>query len=294
MDEYISIIIQGVIQGLTEFLPISSSGHLSVAQHFLEIEESGLLISIILHLGTLVAVFIAFFKDILEIIKEFFLTIKDIFTGNFSWKDMNDSRKMLFMVIIATLLLVPVYFVKDFFTCMEGDGDIIFEGCAFMFTALLLFFSDACVKGFKTGKDMKIRDAVAVGLFQCVALFPGVSRSGSTIAAGLFCGLSRETAVKFSFILGIPAILVGSILEINDAFEMGMKLDIPLLLAGFAVAALVGVLSIKLVSFITKKNKFKLFGVYVLILGLLCVGAGVYETITGNSIIDFIRDIIRF
>ena len=284
MEKYISIIIQGVIQGLTEFLPISSSGHLSVAQHFLGIEEAGLLISIVLHLGTLVAVFIAFYKDIWGIIKEFFLTIKDIFTGKFSWKDMNDSRRMLFMVIIATLLLVPAYFVKDFFTCMEGDGDIIFEGCAFMFTALLLFLSDACVKGFKTGKDMKVRDAVAVGLFQCVARFPGVSRSGSTITAGLFCGLSRETAVKFSFILGIPAILGGSVLEIKDAFDSGVDFDIPILLIGFVIAAAVGVLSIKLVSFVTKKNKFKFFGIYVLLLGLLCVGAGVYETITGNLI----------
>lgn len=284
MEEYITIIIQGIIQGLTEFLPISSSGHLSVAQHFLGIEDSGLLISIVLHLGTLVAVFIAFYRDIWGIIKEFFLTIKDIFTGKFSWKNMNDSRKMLFMVIIATLLLVPAYFVKDFFTCMEGDGDIIFEGCAFMFTALLLFLSDACVKGYKTGKDMKIRDAVAVGLFQCVALFPGVSRSGSTITAGLFCGLSRETAVKFSFILGIPAILGGSVLEIKDAFESGAEFDIPLLLIGFLAATVVGVLSIKLVSLVTKKNKFKLFGVYVLILGLLCVGTGVYEMMTGNVI----------
>lgn len=282
--EYISMIIQGIIQGLTEFLPISSSGHLSVAQHFLGIEETGLLMSIVLHLGTLVAVFIAFYRDIWGIIKEFFLTIKDIFIGKFSWKNMNDSRRMMFMVIIATLLLVPAYFIKDFFTCMEGDGDIIFEGCAFMFTALLLFLSDACVKGYKTGKDMKIRDAVAVGLFQCIALFPGVSRSGSTITAGLFCGLSRETAVKFSFILGIPAILGGSVLEIKDAFESGTEFDIPLLLIGFVVAAAVGVLSIKLVSLVTKKNKFKWFGVYVLVLGLLCVGAGVYEMITGNVI----------
>ena len=284
MGEYISVIIQGIIQGLTEFLPISSSGHLSVAQHFLGIEEAGLLISIVLHLGTLVAVFIAFYKDIWGLIKEFFLTFRDIFTGRFSWNSMNDSRRMLFMVIIATLLLVPAYFVKDFFTCMEGDGDIIFEGCAFMFTALLLFLSDACVKGFKTGEDMKVRDAVAVGLFQCVALFPGVSRSGSTITTGLFCGLTRETAVKFSFILGIPAILGGSVLEIKDALESGTEFNIPVLLIGFIVAAAVGVLSIKLVSLVTQKNKFKWFGVYVLILGLLCVGAGVYETVTGNAI----------
>lgn len=282
--EYISIIIQGIIQGLTEFLPISSSGHLSVAQHILGVEESTLIISIVLHLGTLVAVFIAFWRDILGLIKEFFLTIGDIFTGKFSWSKMNDSRRMLFMVIIATLLLVPAYLVKDFFTCMEGDGDIIFEGCAFMFTAMLLFLSDACVKGLKTGKNMKIRDAVTVGLFQCAALFPGVSRSGSTITAGLFCGLTRETAVKFSFILGIPAILGGSVLELKDAFESGVEFDVPMLAIGFIVSAVVGILAIKLVRLVTKKNKFKYFGIYLLILGLACVFAGAYETVTGNPI----------
>lgn len=282
--DYISIIIQGIIQGLTEFLPVSSSGHLSVAQHLLGVEESTLIISIVLHLGTLVAVFIAFWRDILGLIKEFFLTIGDVFTGKFSWSKMNDSRRILFMVIIATALLIPAYLVKDFFTCMEGDGDIIFEGCAFMFTAMLLFLSDACVKGMKTGKDMKVRDAAAVGLFQCVALFPGVSRSGSTITAGLFCGLSRETAVKFSFILGIPAILGGSVLELKDAFESGVEFDIPALAIGFVVSAVVGILAIKLVRLVTKKNKFKYFGVYLLILGLVCIAAGAYEAATGNPV----------
>ncbi len=282
--EYISIIIQGIIQGLTEFLPISSSGHLSVVQHFLGVQESTLLITIVLHLGTLVAVFIAFWRDIWGMIKEFFLTIRDVFTGRFSWRNMNDSRRMMFMVIIATLLLVPAYLVKDFFVCMEEDDDIIFEGLAFLFTALLLFLSDACVKGLKTGKDMKIKDAITVGLFQCVALFPGVSRSGSTITAGLFCGLTRETAVKFSFILGIPAILGGSVLEIKDAFEAGENFDIPTLAIGFVISAVVGILAIKLVKLITKKNKFKIFGIYLLIIGLLCIGAGAYETFTGNSL----------
>ena len=285
MEEYISIIIQGIIQGLTEFLPVSSSGHLSVVQHFLGAQqETTLLVSIVLHLGTLVAVFIAFGKDIWGLIKEFFLTFRDLFTGQFRWSEMNDSRRMLFIVIIATALLVPAYFVKDFFTCMEGDSDIIFEGCAFLFTAMLLFMSDACVKGLKTGKDMKIRDAIAVGLFQCVALFPGVSRSGSTITSGLFCGLTRETAVKFSFILGIPAILGGSFLEIKDALETGVQFDIPLLAVGFVVSAVVGILAIKLVKLITKKNKFKIFGVYLLIIGILCVLGGVYENVTENVI----------
>lgn len=282
--DIISVIIQGIIQGLTEFLPISSSGHLSVAQHFMNIGEESLLISIILHLGTLLAVFIAFRKRIIGIIKEFFLTIADIFRGRFSWSKMNDDRRMMVMIIIATLILVPVYFFKDFFTSMEGDGDIIFEGCAFLFTALLLILSDACVKGLKTGKDIKLKDAVVIGLFQCVALFPGVSRSGSTTTAGLFCGLTRETAVSFSFILGIPAILGGSLLEIKEVVETGTEIEILPLVIGFAVSAVVGLLAIKLVKIIINHDKFKIFGIYALILGILCIGVGIFENVTGNPL----------
>lgn len=282
--DIISVIIQGIIQGLTEFLPISSSGHLSVAQHFMNIGEESLLISIVLHLGTLLAVFIAFRKRIIGIIKEFFLTIADIFRGRFSWSKMNDDRRMMVMIIIATLILVPVYFFKDFFTSMEGDGDIIFEGCAFLFTSLLLILSDACVKGLKTGKDIKLKDAVVIGLFQCVALFPGVSRSGSTTTAGLFCGLTRETAVSFSFILGIPAILGGSLLEIKEVVETGAEIEILPLVIGFAVSAVVGLLAIKLVKIIINHDKFKIFGIYALILGILCIGVGIFENVTGNPL----------
>ena len=283
--DYISIIIQGIIQGITEFLPVSSSGHLSVAQHFMNIGEESVLTSIVLHLGTLVAVFIAFAPTIWGTIKEFFFTIGDIFTGKFSWKNMNDDRRMMIMVIIATLILVPFSFFKDFFTSMGVDNDIIFEGCAFIFTSVLLFLSDACVKGLKTGKDMKIKDAVVVGLFQVVALFPGVSRSGSTITSGLFCGLTRQTAVTYAFILGIPAILGSSILEVRDAVAEGVELNIPVLAVGFAVAAVVGFLCIKLVKIIIKNDKFKVFGIYTLILGIACIGMGVFENATGTHFV---------
>ncbi len=282
--ELFSMVIQGIIQGLTEFLPVSSSGHLSVIQHFMNVGENSLIISIVLHLGTLLAVFLAFWPTIWGMIKEFFLTIGDLCTGRFSWKKMNDNRRMMFMVIFATLLLVPVYFFKDFFTSVEGDGDIIFEGCAFLFTAVLLFLSDACVKGFKTGKDMTVKDAVTVGLFQCVALFPGVSRSGSTVTAGLFCGLTRETAVTYSFILGIPAILGGSVLEIGEAAASGESFDVLLLGIGFLTAAIVGFLSIKLVKLIIRHDRFKIFGIYTLVLGLLCIGTGVFELVSGNRL----------
>ncbi len=284
MDEIISAVIQGVIQGLTEFLPVSSSGHLSVARHFMNVQDSGILLSIVLHLGTLVAVFIAFGKRIWGMIKEFFLSIRDIFTGRFRWSEMNDDRRMMVMVIIATLILVPFVLVKDWFTSVQEDSDIIFEGCAFIYTSIVLILSDACVKGHKTGKDMKLKDTITVGLFQVVALFPGVSRSGSTISGGLFCGLTRETAAEFSFILGIPAILGSAVLEAKDVIGSGMEIDPVPLCVGATVAAVVGLIAISLVKVIIKHDKFKIFGAYTLILGIACIGAGIYENVTGTRL----------
>ncbi len=286
--EYISIIIQAIIQGLTEFLPVSSSGHLSVVQHITGYSgESALVTSIVLHLGTLAAVFVAFRKTIWGMIKEFFKTIGDIFTGKFSWKNMNSERRMMIMVIIATLILVPVYFFKDFFTARQGDGDIAFEGVAFLFTALLLFLSDRC-HGNKTGKEMKVIDAVTVGAFQCVALFPGVSRSGSTTAAGLFCGLEKNAAVTFAFILGIPAILGGSVLELKDVMETQVEVDWIAMAIGFVRSAVVGFLAIKLVAWLLKSDRFKIFGVYTLIIGVACLVGGIWEHVTGNTIAGLI------
>ncbi len=283
--DIIMVIVQAVVQGLTEFLPVSSSGHLSVLQHVTGIDgEAGLILSIVLHLGTLAAVFIAFWGTVWGMIKEFFLTIGDIFTGKFSWKNMNGNRRMMFMVIIATVILVPFYLAEGFFTGRQGDGDIVFEGVAFLFTAMLLFLSDKLGHGKKQPEDITVKDAVTVGLFQVVALFPGVSRSGSTTAGGLFCGLEKQTAVTFAFILGIPAILGGSVLELGDALKSDMELDWLALGIGFVTAAVVGILSIKLVSWLVKKDRYKIFGVYTAILGTLCVGAGLWEHITGNSL----------
>ncbi len=284
MDEIVSNVIQGIIQGITEFLPVSSSGHLSVARHFMNINESGMLTSIVLHLGTLLAVFIVFWRRIFGMIKEFFLTIADIFRGKFKWSEMNDNRRMMFMVIIATLILVPFVLIKDWFTSVSEDNDIIFEGCAFIFTSIVLILSDACVKGEKAGKDMKLKDTLTVGLFQVVALFPGVSRSGTTISAGLFCGFARETAVAFSFILGIPAILGSAVLELKDVIGTDIAPDYIPLIAGAVTAAVVGLLSIKLVQLIIKKDKFKIFGIYTLILGIACIGIGIYELVTGTRL----------
>lgn len=284
-------IMQGIIQGLTEFLPVSSSGHLSLYQHFTgNSGEGALLFSAVLHLGTLVAVFTAFRKTIWELIKELGFMIKDIFTGKFKWKEMNPPRRAIIMMIISLLMLIPFYIFKDFFEGVSEDSDIIVEGICFLYTATILFFSDRCVKGNKKFGDITEKNAVTVGAFQGVALLPGVSRSGSTISGGLFCGFERETAVQYSFILGIPAILGGCLLQVKDAVDQ-KAMDIePLNFAvGFIVSAIVGICAIKMVNWLVKSDKFKIFAVYTLILGVVVIGIGIFEHAVGMNLVDYLK-----
>lgn len=284
-------IMQGIIQGLTEFLPVSSSGHLSLYQHFTgNSGEGALLFSAVLHLGTLVAVFTAFRKTIWELIKELGFMIKDIFTGKFKWKEMNPPRRAIIMMINSLLMLIPFYIFKDFFEGVSEDSDIIVEGICFLYTATILFLSDRCVKGNKKFGDITVKNAVTVGAFQGVALLPGVSRSGSTISGGLFCGFERETAVQYSFILGIPAILGGCLLQVKDAVDQ-KAMDIePLNFAvGFIVSAIVGICAIKMVNWLVKSDKFKIFAVYTLILGVVVIGIGIFEHAVGMNLVDYLK-----
>lgn len=287
----IDSIIQAIIQGLTEFLPVSSSGHLSLYQHFTgNYGEGALLFSAILHLGTLIAVFIAFRDTIWALIKELGLMVKDICTGNFKWSTMNGERRMIIMLVISLLLLIPFYIFNDIFEGISEDNDILIEGICFIYTSIILGLSDRCTKGNKIPKDITVKDAVTVGIFQGVALLPGVSRSGSTICGGLFSGFSRDTAVKYSFILGIPAILGGCVLEIKDAFDAGIgTVDYVPYLVGMAVAAVVGIMAIKMVSWLVNSNKFKIFAFYTFILGIAVISIGIYEKIIGMNIVEYIK-----
>ncbi|WP_124101068.1 undecaprenyl-diphosphate phosphatase [Ruminococcus sp. Marseille-P6503] len=282
----INAVFQAIIQGLTEFLPVSSSGHLSLFQHFTgKSGEGALMYSAVLHLGTLVAVFFAFKKTIIALIKEFFVMLRDIFTGKFKWREMNPERRMIVMIVISTACLIPFYLFKDWFTGIAEDKSIFAEGLCFLYTAGLLFMSDKCVKGKKTPKNITAGNAVTVGFFQGVALLPGVSRSGSTISAGLFSGFSRETAVQYSFILGIPAILGGCAVEIKDAVGEKAAASVPECIIGFIVAAIVGVCAIKLVNWLVKTDKFKIFGYYTFILGIIVIVVSIIEKFVGHALV---------
>lgn len=270
-------IIQGIIQGLTEFLPVSSSGHLAVFQHFFGSSGEGdLFFSAILHLGTLVAVVLAFRDTFAALVAECFALIKDIFTKKFSWKEMNGERRMIIMLIISLAVLIPLYPLKDVVESVS-EKHILVIGFCFLYTAVILFLSDRVTKGKREPKDITVKNALTVGIFQGIALFPGISRSGSTICGGLFSGFTRETAVKYSFVLGTPTILAGCLLEVKDAVEEGIDIDLIPVAIGFFVSAVVGVLAIKMVNWIVKNDKFIIFSVYTLILGLVVIGASVIE-----------------
>lgn len=270
-------IIQGIIQGLTEFLPVSSSGHLSVFQHFFGINgEEAVLSTIVMHMGTLVAVFIAFRKKIFALIKEFFSMIKDIFTGKFSYKEMNGNRRMIVMIIVSILPLFVFYIFKDFFAGLSSDNDIMVEGFAFIYTSVLLYIADRHSNGTKTAGETTVKSALTIGAFQGIALVPGISRSGSTISGALLTGMKREDAVEYSFILGIPVIFAGALVEFKDVGTAASE-SLGVLIIGFVVSAVVGYLAIGLLKWLIKYNKFRVFSIYTFILGAAVITAGILE-----------------
>ena len=266
-------IIQGILQGITEFLPVSSSGHLALFQYFSNVEaESSGFIMALLHLGTLVAIFVAFRETIWGLITEAFWMIKDLFTLKFTLKQMNDERKMIVMLIIATIPLVILYPFKSAYDGIVARGGMLLLGFCFLYTSTILFISDRWDKGKKTVKELSYGNALFVGIFQGIALFPGISRSGSTIGSSLIAGFSKDFAVKFSFILGIPAILGGCLVEMKEALATSVPIEVTPMIVGFIVAAVVGYLSIKMIDWLVKTDKYKVFAYYTLVVGVITLG----------------------
>lgn len=279
--------LQGLIQGFTEFLPVSSSGHLSLFQHFFGLNgENAVAVTLVLHLGTLIAVFVAFWDKIKKLIVEFFRMLGKIFTGKFKFRESSPEQRMIIMLIVSILPLFVFYIFKDFFEGLASDSDIIVEGIGFLYTSALLFLSTS--KRFADGKhtcgDVTAGSALLIGAFQGVALVPGISRSGSTISAGLLTGLKREDAVEYSFILGIPIILAGSLLNLKDIGGASESIGILPLIVCFVVAAVAGYFAIRLIKLLVVSDKFRIFAYYTLALGIIVLCAGIYEHVTGTVI----------
>lgn len=266
----LSSFLLGLIQGISEFLPISSSGHLSIAQNLLGLQAVGeehLLFDVLLHLGTLVAVFIAYWGDIVDMVLEFFRSISDL-VHHRSRPQTPPGRRLMIMVVIGTLPLFLIYPIKDAIEKLYYNT--VFIGCALLVTGLLLFLSDRVRRGRKTEKTVTVRDTLLVGIGQAVAVCPGISRSGTTICMGTFMGFDRKYAVRFSFLLSIPAVLGANILDMADAVKEGIDVtQIPVYLIGIVAAAFSGYLSIRLIRLIAEKGKFGWFAYYCWTVGIL-------------------------
>ena len=264
----LSSIILGLIQGVAEFLPISSSGHLAIAEHLLgmtglEIPE---FFDVLLHLGTLIAVFAAYWDDIRDMVVEFFCGVRDL-AHRTTPTPVPPARRLILLIIVGTLPLLVVLPIKDL---VEGLADnMYFVGGALIVTGFLLFASDRVKKGRKTEKSATLLDALLVGVGQAIATCPGISRSGTTITAGCFVGFDRKFAVRFSFLLSIPAILGANVLSIKDALATVVWSEVPVYLAGVAVAAAVGYACIRLLKMIADKGKFGFFAYYCWIVGAI-------------------------
>ena len=258
----------GLIQGVAEFLPISSSGHLAIAQNLLNLQaEIPAFFDVLLHLGTLLAVFVAYWQDIKDMVVEFFCGIGDL-VHHSTPTPVPPARRLILLIILGTLPLFAVLPIKD---KVQGLSDnMIFIGAALIVTGFLLFASDMMRKGRKTERNATWLDVLIVGAGQAIATMPGISRSGMTISAGCFTGFERKFAVRFSFLLSIPAVLGANILSLKDAAEAGINWgEVPVYLVGVVTAAVVGYLCIRLLRMIADKGRFGAFAYYCWAVGLL-------------------------
>lgn len=289
----ISAVLQGILQGLTEFLPVSSSGHLSLYQYFTGINsESSVTFSVMLHLGTLLAVIIAFRGTVWQLLKEFCLMFADLFRGRLFKQKATPYRRMLYLLILSCVPLLLVLPLQDLITSVSADNDILVEGICFLITSTLLFMADRAARGRLDASTMKGKHALAIGVAQLFATLPGISRSGSTISVGQLCGLERSYAVSYSFILGLPAVLAAGILDLHDAATAGIGIEWGTALIGMATALIFGLLAIRLVNYLIKSDRFRIFAVYTLVLGIVVVALGIAEKLTGNAIQTFITGLI--
>jgi len=272
----IKAIILGIVQGLTEFLPVSSSGHLAVTQQLLSVPEDRVLfLTIMLHLGTLLSIFVVYAKDIAMIIVEFLRLIGEVITGK-GFKINNEHRKLGIYIIVATIPTgLMGIFLGDIFESFYTSTIII--GIALMITGTLLWLAEKSNSGTRSIRDMNAFDALIVGIFQGFAITPGISRSGSTIVGSLFRGFNKELATKFSFLISIPAILGATVLEIKDIFEVGIgDLTVSILVAGILASFISGLIAIRtLINFI-KKEKLYYFSFYTWIVGAVVILTSIF------------------
>lgn len=283
-------VVLGVVQGLAEFLPISSSGHLAIIKEIMhvDLESGGMFFDVMLHLGTLVAIFIAFWGDISRMIVEGFHIIGDVLHNIFTWirclagkpgkyhRIIRSSyRKFVMMVIVSTIPTGIIgVLVKD--TVELAASLIIVPGICLLITAIFLVIADLVDPGDKRPREAKYSEAGLIGIAQGLATMPGLSRSGTTITACLLCGFEKRFAVKYSFIMSIPAVMGAVVLELKDIGNMSLKTAdlLPCAIATL-IAAMVGYLSIRIMMRLVRDKSYRGFVIYCALAGIIAISYGI-------------------
>jgi undecaprenyl-diphosphatase len=266
-----SLILLGIIQGLTEFFPVSSSGHLVIAKYFLQLKLPGAAFEAFLHFGTVVAVIVLFRKEIKELVISFFDSIYKLYQGEniLNIFKNNSSSKFAWFLVISTIPAAIIgYTFSSYFEILFSKPII----ASFMLTitgALLWFGNKNYLGGNKNISEITYKDAIIIGLAQAVAIFPGISRSGLTVIAGLSRSLDREFAAKYSFILSVPIILGASMFKMRELSYLNIDLSI-LILSGL-VAAISSYGAMKIFIRLLKNRKIYFFSYYLWILSGLTI-----------------------
>jgi undecaprenyl-diphosphatase len=258
--EIFKIIFLGIVQGLTEFLPISSSGHLVIFQNLLKLESPAMTVDIFLHTGTLLAVIIVFWEDIVKILLGF---IKSL---NFKSKDENPYGKLAWLIVLANIPagVVGVLFKDQLEHIFMSNRFVYFF---LIFTGAYLYLSKFCKEEKADIKNVGIGRSIIIGISQMFAILPGISRSGMTITTGMLTKLKREDAARFSFFIMLPAVAGATLLEIKD-MNPG-AINIFELLAGVLAAFISGYIAIKILLKLIRDYKLHYFSYYCVILGIL-------------------------
>jgi len=268
----LNAMILGLVQGIAEFLPISSSGHLSILNNLFAMtttEDGHLFFDVLLHLGTLFSVCVVYWQDIVDMFYEVlgFLHVGPLANEH---RQHYPAARLFLMIVLGTL---PLFLILPINDMLEGlYYKSVFIGIMLVLTGCILYIADKMQQGRKTEKNMGMLDAIIIGLCQAVATIPGLSRSGTTITAGLATGLRRDFAVKYSFLLSLPAVLGANILAFAKAIKNGIDWScLPAYLVGTVVAILSGIASITLLKRIASKGKFGGFAYYCWVVGVLSI-----------------------
>ena len=257
MNEIVQAIVLGVIQGLTEFLPVSSSGHLEIAKYFFgddKVASESMLMTVVLHAATALSTIIVFWKDIVFLFKGMF---------KFQW---NEETAFVFKIVLSMIpaALVGILF-EDQIEQLFG-GQIVLVAAMLIVTALLLLLAD---RAKKTDRKVSFLDSIIIGIAQAIAIIPGISRSGATISTSVLLGIDRERAARFSFLMVVPLILGKMIMDIKDGDLSSYSGGITPLAVGFLAAFITGLFACVLMIRLVKRSQLKIFSLYCFIVAAI-------------------------